>query len=665
MSTTITDILSKRAKEQPEKRVFTFLENGEYESDSLTYAKLHDQSRQMAIRLLQITRPGERALILLPQSLDYIIALFGCFYAGVVAVPAYPPKRSRKDLRIEAIFTDCAPGVIVANRNVWDQCQRKNRELLETPWLLTDDDNPKQISNRAFREDSEVEGLALLQYTSGSTGNPKGVMVTHKNMISNAAMCELGYSYTSETKKISWMPFFHDFGLFGEVIQALYSDFLCVIMTPQAFAQKPVRWLRAIAKYKGTHTNAPSFGYDMCIEKVSSEECAGLDLSSWKLACCAAEPIRPTTLLGFSKKFGPNRFNPKAFCPAYGMAEATLVITVANMLEGHKTVDFNDVSMWHQSDLSAYSLKGKEVVSCGTTHGFHSLKIVDPQTHTTLPDNCEGEVWFKSQSVSAGYWQKEAETSQTFDQELEGVKGYLRTGDLGFLRNKELYITGRIKDLIIVRGQNFYPDDLEHFTVRSHEALSQGSTIALSVEHDNREKLVIVQEIRRTFQQMTNFPEVFEAIRVAISEQFGIEADHLVLVTTKSIPKTSSGKVMRAKARQQYLNGELSKIAEWKSNTVTHKHERDQSKIEQHSTHSLELLFSRLLSEKTGIPLESIDRNTSIKEIGLESIKTVELSVDLEAYLEVTLDPSFIREFNTVKEIAQFLFSQITHSPGQ
>lgn len=659
MSNSIIDILAKRAIEQPNKKVFTFLENGEHESGSLTYATLDFQSRQLAAKLLETTEKGERALILLPQGLDYIVAVFGCFYAGVIAVPAYPPKGNKKDVRILSIYDDCNPEVIISNLTIQHQCEQNNQKLLDRSWLLTDNNERKDTTPDFVLNSQSTTDTVLLQYTSGSTGDPKGVMITHQNIMVNSKMSETAFSYTPQTKKVSWLPTFHDFGLFGDFIQAIYSDYFCVMMSPQAFVQKPIRWLRAISKYKGTHTNAPNFGIDICVNSISPEECNELDLSSWNLACIGAEPIRKRSLDSFSEKFAPYGFKPKTFFPAYGLAEATLIVTAIYMHSDYYSSHFDKEFKFHKSDKLTYRLKEKETVSCGTTHGFHTLKIVDPETKKPLNDNEEGEVWFKGETVSPGYWQKEIETNEIFNQELEGETGYLRTGDLGFIRKGELFITGRIKDLVIVNGQNFYPDDLEFYTGTADEALVKHGSVAFSVEHNDREKLIIVQELKQTFLKKTNYQEVLNNIRVAISGNFEVEPDHIVLVKTKSLYKTSSGKLMRSKTRQQYLSGALDVISEWHNKKVSNVFNEDTPDIEPKSLEYYEDIIIKLLSQKADVPTENIVGSTIIKDLALESIKIVEISVELESFLSVKLDPSFILQFDTVREVAQFLQSKV------
>lgn len=557
---TLIDILRDRAIGQSNQKAYTFLQNGEAQADSLTYNELDLKARAIAAGLQ--SWQGERALLLYPPGLDFICAFFGCLYAGVIAVPAYPPRRNQKLSRLLSVAEDARAAIALTNTSVLNAIQSQwteNQELAKLNWIATDtielvsvDWTPKQI---------KPEQLAFWQYTSGSTGIPKGVMISHSNIMHNCAIIHNCFEDTSKSVGVSWLPPYHDMGLIGGVLQPLYVGGLMVFMSPVTFLMKPIRWLKAISRYRATTSGGPNFAYDVCVKKVKSEQLATLDLSSWELAFTGAEPVRADTLDRFAAKFKSCGFRKEAFYPCYGMAEATLLVSgglkteppVICSVEG-KALEKNQVIPVCKEDTGA-----RKLVGCGRPWLDHKIAIVNPESLTECPSNQVGEIWVSSSSVAQGYWRKPEETEQTFHAYIAdtGEGPFLRTGDLGFCQNGELFVTGRLKDVIIIRGRNHYPQDIELTVERSHQALKPSCGSAFLIEVKGEERLVIVQEVDRSYLRKLDTQEVVRHIRRGVASEHELQVHAVALLKPGSIAKTSSGKIQRHRCRENFLNGTL------------------------------------------------------------------------------------------------------------
>ncbi|MEY4518855.1 MAG: hypothetical protein RLZZ499_1454 [Cyanobacteriota bacterium] len=567
---TIVELLQYRASSQSQTTAFKFLEDGEKETETLTYGELDRRARAIATQLQTLNLSGERALLLYPSGLDYLAAFFGCLYAGVIAVPAYPPQNQRKTPRIQAIVKDAQAAIALTTETLLPRMQSLLGTIDNLQWLATDTLESK-IEATWQQPILDRETIAFLQYTSGSTGTPKGVMVSHGNILHNAAMTYRCMGHSPESKFISWLPIYHDMGLIGGILQPLYGGFPCLLMSPTSFLQRPYRWLQAISKYKGTTSGAPNFAYELCVQKITAEQRASLDLSSWQVAFNGAEPIRHETLELFAATFADCGFRPSAFYPCYGMAETTLLVSGKNkevtilgnerVSSQSKTVDRlalaedKIVEVCEQED-------SKVLVGCGKSIPDLEIAIVNPETLTLCEHDRVGEIWVRGDSVAKGYWNRIEETEKTFQACLveNKEKSFLRTGDLGFLDDSgELFVTGRLKDLIIIRGRNLYPQDIELTAQRSHDGLRLGSNAAFTVEVDNEERLVVVQELE--FRAKPNLEEVITAIRQGVTEAHEIEVYGVILIKPGSIPKTSSGKIQRRATRNKFLEGTLNTVA--------------------------------------------------------------------------------------------------------
>ncbi|ARV58014.1 AMP-dependent synthetase [Nostocales cyanobacterium HT-58-2] len=570
---TLVELLSYRASIQSEQKAYTFLQNSETEAESLTYEALHLQAQAIAARLQSLDAFGERALLLYQPGLDFIAAFFGCLYAGVVAVPAYPPRRNQSLSRLQAIAQDAQAKVVLTSTKLLSSLQsssiQEGLELAGLHWLATDGLSTDIASNWQPQElDSDT--LAFLQYTSGSTGTPKGVMISHGNLLHNEQTIQKAFGHTEKTIGMGWLPVFHDMGLIGNVLQPLYLGFHCILMSPVDFLQKPIRWLQTISKYKATTSGGPNFAYDLCIRKVTPEQLNNLDLSSWEVAFTGAEPVRAATLEEFAFKFAPCGFRKEAFYPCYGMAETTLIVTGGQKTALPITCNVEKAALEQNRIVKAHTTNEdtQTIVGCGQSPSDQKVVIVDPQSLTLCTPEQIGEIWVAGPSVAQGYWNQTQETEKTFRAYLAdiGEGPFLRTGDLGFLQDGELFITGRLKDVIIIRGQNHYPQDIELTVEKSHPSLRAGCGAAFAIDFQGSERLVIVQEVERSYLRKLNVQEVVGQIRQKIAAQHGLEVYATVLVKTGSIPKTSSGKIRRRACRDEFLSGSLDVVEDWSEN---------------------------------------------------------------------------------------------------
>ncbi|MBW4506974.1 MAG: amino acid adenylation domain-containing protein [Scytonematopsis contorta HA4267-MV1] len=562
---TIVELLHYVSLAQPSLDAFIFLQDGETEEVTLTYQELDRLARRVAVQLQSKGLAGERALLLYPPGLDFVVAFFGCLYAGVIAVPAYPPRNERNTPRIKAILADAQAAIALTTTVVLPTVRSLLTQKADSSSLLwvTTDNLPQGTEYNWQQPCVNIDTLAFMQYTSGSTGTPKGVMLTHGNLMHNAAMTYTYMGHSSSCVFVSWLPLYHDMGLIGAILQPLYGRFTCILMPPASFLQRPYRWLKAISDYKGTTSGGPNFAYELCVQKITPEQRATLDLSSWSVAFNGAEPIRHDTLERFATTFADCGFRKEAFYPCYGMAEATLMVSggVKAALPMTKTIQKTSLERNLVIDIQSGDKDCLTLVGCGQTLPEQQIIIVNPETLTCCSANQVGEIWVSGASVGRGYWNRPEETQQTFRACVrdEFSKGFLRTGDLGFLdSNNELFITGRARDLIIIRGRNLYPQDIELTAESSHPSLRSGSCAAFTVEIDNEEKLVIVQEPE--FRAKPNTEEVITAIRQAVAEEHEVQVYAVVLIKPGSISKTSSGKIQRRATRAKFLRNEFNVI---------------------------------------------------------------------------------------------------------
>lgn len=554
--------LANLARTIPDHTAYTFLLDGDEQELNITYGELDRKARAIAARLQSLMAEGDRAALVYEPSLEYIAALVGCFYAGVIAVPVYPPdpmRIQRTVTRLQAILSDSQATTILTG----PEERRRFASLLEAEQIVDTTEVADAEADEFRPVEIRPDTLAFLQYTSGSTGVPKGVMLTHANLMFNFEHIR---KFDEENAvAVSWLPMYHDMGLIGLVLQALQSGRRTVLMSPLSFVKRPLHWLKAISKYRAYATSGPSFAYELCVQKISEEEMKQLDLSCWTLACNGAEPIRVDTMQRFSEKFAACGFRPEAFYPCYGLAEATLIVSggekASEPIIRHfdaRALDQNKVIEVAAEDESA-----RAIVGCGKSVADQEVWIVDPETHQACREDEVGEIWVKGPGVAQGYWNRPQESNETFDAFVANTAEgpFLRTGDLGFLQGEELFVTGRIKDLIIIRGRNHYPQDIERTVEGCHKSLRRDHGAAFSVDVDGEEKLVVVQGVVRP--QKLDLEKLFSEIRTALLHEHELSPHAIVLVKCGEIPRTSSGKIQRRGCKQLYEDQDLEIVAQW------------------------------------------------------------------------------------------------------
>lgn len=564
----LVDLVRYRASIQPNDFAFIYLTDGVSSEVPITYSELDRRCRALATWLQRHELRGKRALLLYPPGLDFIVAFFGCLYAGATAVPMYPPRRNRSMLRIQAIADNAEASVALTTKDVLENVNRvidDTPSLKQIPWKATDD-LAVGLENDWIDPQVGPDDYAFFQYTSGSTGTPKGVMLTHKNMLHNAMLIETGFEHTRSCRGVSWLPSYHDMGLLGGVIEPVYCGCTNVMMSPLAFLQKPYRWLAAISKYRGTTSGGPNFAYDLCVKMIKPEQIETLDLSSWRVAFNGAEPVQAETLEKFARKFEPCGFKYDSFYPCFGLAEGTLIVTggLRDKPPVVRSFDSDMLAAGNAIEAVAGTARSRSLVSSGRAIIGQRVAVVNPETNVECSDGTVGEIWTMSGSVAQGYWKNEVETERCFHARIAGTNEgpFLRTGDLGFMLNGELFVTGRIKDLMIIHGVNVYPQDVELTAQRVSPLLRLNNGGAFMVGDYKREKLVLVQEVERKFKPDDATP-IFKEIRKAIALEHEIPIDVIVFIRSGSLPKTSSGKVQRHACRAGYLDGSLNVVASW------------------------------------------------------------------------------------------------------
>ncbi|MBD2298139.1 non-ribosomal peptide synthetase [Nostoc sp. FACHB-190] len=669
---TVVEVLGWRSSTQGNQDIFTFLLDGETEQARLTYQELDRLARRTAAQLQAMGLVGERALLLYPAGLDFLIAFFGCLYAGVVAVTAYPPRNQRNTPRIQAIAQDAQAAIALTTTDILPTVQSlisQRTDLGSLQWLTTDNITPG-IEDNWQQPHIDQDSLAFLQYTSGSTGTPKGVMISHGNLLHNAQTTRQFMEHSSASKFVTWLPMYHDMGLIGGILQPLYGGFPCIIMPPAAFLQRPYRWLQAISHYRGTTSGGPNFAYDLCVQKITPEQKATLDLSSWSVAFNGAEPIRYDTLERFAEAFAECGFRKEAFYPCYGMAETTLMVAGVQKAAPPKIKALQKSALASHQVVESSVVGGDDTsyfVSCGQIIPDQKVVITNPDTLKSCQPDEIGEIWVAGLSVGQGYWHRPAETAETFGAYLAdtGEGPFLRTGDLGFLQDGELFITGRAKDLIIIRGRNLYPQDIELTAERSHSSLRPGANAAFTVVVNNEEKLVVVQELE--FRAKPNLETVINTIRQAVTEEHEVQVYAVVLIKPGTICKTSSGKIQRRATRAQFENGELSIVASnilKASDIVQESIQLQRSQLLTLATPERQTVLEQYLivqiANVLAIAPDNIPLQAPLSTLGLDSLKVFELKNRVEVDLEVEISIADLFAGMSPRSLATKILTQIT-----
>ena len=575
----LIDVLEARAMMDGDKTLYWFLDPEKSRPDHTTFLELHNDAARVAAWLQGIGAARERVVLLLPPGLGYIRAFMGCVYAGATAVPAYPPNPralNRSVPRLKQILVDSGTRYIITTPAL-------KLILQSTLGLLRLGSNLQKIEILALKSEIDAsvsdwrrpeidkDDLMFLQYTSGSTSAPKGVMVTHGNIMHNLSGIYKHFGHSSESRGVIWLPPYHDMGLIGGILQPLYAGFPSTLMSPFTFLQDPMIWLSEISKAQGRITSGgPNFAYELCLRRITAEQKSQLDLSRWEVAFNGSEPIQPDTLKAFASGFASTGFKASAFYPCYGLAESTLIVTGPRRSFMYRTLHVAEEGLKRNEIVitDPHAPGSKELVSSGGAVDGQKVRIVDPETCVAKASGI-GEVWIMGPSVAGGYWHNKTASSTAFAGTIAGEEGdvYMRSGDLGFLHDGELFVTGRIKDIIIIGGKNYYPQDIEVTVQDSADGLRKGCGAAFSVDAAGGEQLVIVQEFNDKFK--TNPGQAIDLIRKIVTAFYSIKVTTVVLIKPRSIPKTSSGKIQRKACRELFLTNKLSVIEQWSAPSAT------------------------------------------------------------------------------------------------
>ncbi|MGO8690604.1 MAG: aminotransferase class I/II-fold pyridoxal phosphate-dependent enzyme [Thermoguttaceae bacterium] len=687
---TLVEVVRHRARNQPKDTAFIYLVDGETQQVRLTYEELDRKARSIGAWLESLDLVGQRALLLYPAGLDFVAGFLGCLYAGVVAVPVYPPRRNRSLERIQAIADDAEAKVALTTDTVLGRIEAlidETPHLKELSWLDTCH-LPEGLDERWQLPDIHGDTLAFLQYTSGSTGTPKGVVLNHANLVHNSALISHAFEHTRSCMGVFWLPSYHDMGLIGGILQPLYIGRPNVLMSPMTFLQKPYRWLSAISRFAATTSGGPNFAYDLCVQKITAEQRKTLDLSRWTVAFNGAEPVRAETLDRFSEVFEPCGFRREAFYPCFGLAEATLIVSGGYVAKPPVVRDFQAQALANNRVVPSApgAAGGRRLVGCGETLPDQKIAIADPEDLTTCPPGWIGEIWVHGTSVAQGYWRQPEATDATFHAYLKdsGEGPFLRTGDLGFIADGELFVTGRLKDLIIVHGTNYYPQDVERTVQQSHPRLRRDCGAAFTAERDGREELVVVQEVER--HKKADFGPVFRAIRRAVAGQHDLHLDAIVLVKAGSIPKTSSGKIQRHACRHGYLNGTLDVVGRWRAGEALPETREaaeeppaaarprragqavDASKNGSRAAGKKEKLTELVLEEIHRVAKErdaGLTLDSPIIETGLDSLERMEILASLEERFGGRFPPELLPQLETARQLIDAVEQHLGVEPRQ
>jgi acyl-CoA synthetase (AMP-forming)/AMP-acid ligase II/acyl carrier protein len=673
---TMVDLLRRNAVVRPKEPAYTFLRDGDRDAVTWSWATLDHKARAVAVALLRVARPGERVLVLYPQGLDYLAALFGCMYAGVLAVPLQPPGKHRAKLalpKLEAIASDggvAAAATLVGMLGEMEALVAQSPVLAGVAWVATD------VLDEGTAADWQPpalkrEDLAYLQYTSGSTSTPKGVMVSHANLLYQLSDFHDGYGHDHRSVMVSWLPTFHDLGLVYGVFMPLYVGFHGVLLDPLHFLQRPMRWLEAIHRHRGTHAPAPNFAFDLCASKSTAGERAQLDLSCWRVALNGAEPIRYESEARFVEAFAAAGVTWDTLSHAYGMSEATACISKEWLGTSRVFLDVDGAALeQHRVEPRG---GGRRVAGCGRTSNQTVVRAVDPETRAVCGPDQVGELWVGGPTRAEGYWQRPEATEETFFARTSDTNEgpFLRTGDLGFVRDGQVFVTGRLKDMIIVRGENHYPQDIEWSVQECHPAIRPSCVAAFTQVRDGVEAVSIVAEVYvERLGDAAAQEAVFGAVRDAVGEH-GLGVHHVVLIQPRTIFKTSSGKIMRRRTREAMEDGSLDVVARWdrpaaEAPVVVTEDVRGQLEAAPEAARASVLAQHILVRAAAllGLPAEALDAETPLKELGFDSVQAVELADQLGQDLGREVSVTSLFEHPSADALAAWLLRVAVAAPA-
>ena len=661
--TNILSVLEWRANNQANATAFTMLVDGELEEQSLTFAELRQRVCDVAAIIRGHDLSGERLLVLQEDALEFIASFLGCLAAGAVAVPSLPPRSRRHLDRVHGVLSDSGARGALTSRRFVESCSKLSggRPDSQRLTILASDGLPVKSEEGqvtaslagAAREASlttSPQTLAFLQYTSGSTRTPRGVEITQGNLISNLTAIHERAGLGEGQVGVQWLPLFHDMGLVG-LLYSIFAGAQAVLLSPPHFTQRPIRWLRAISRYGACYSGGPNFGYALCTENISDEDLAELDLSSWNFAYTGAEPIRWSTLVSFADRFARCGLRTTAFYPCYGLAEATLMVSGGRREERPVVRWFDRAALLDDQPRQAKPeiTQSIALVGCGRPLLEHEIVIVEPNRFTRLADGQIGEIWVRGPSTSRGYWNRGTETAATFAGRIADQtqpSDYLRTGDLGFVLDGELFVTGRIKDLLIIRGSSHYPQDVEWTVEQSPPAMKSGLIAAFSVLVKDQEELVVVAEVPRS--RADKLDQVVAHVRRSVADAHGLEPHAIVLARVGSVPRTSSGKVRRTLCREQFVTGELRGV-------IHTSHATHQVEPQVRSARTIEEKLCAEIAAKLQLAADEVDVDQSLVSFGFSSVQAVQVIRDLSDWLERPLEPTLAWDYPSIRSLSRHL----------
>jgi 8-amino-7-oxononanoate synthase len=633
----LADLLEQRAAEDPDRPAYTFLVDGEAESESIRYGELERRTAAIAATVREVCDLGDRVVVLLPPGLDFIAGFLACSYAGVVAVPAFrptPARLARMLPKLGGIASDSGAAAVVTSAALRDRIRGEDDGLLSSLAWLAVDDLPEGAGEGWQRPAVSADDLALLQYTSGSTAQPKGVMVTQGNLLSNLAFQQRQFRIDPSTEGVMWVPPYHDLGLVGGILLSLYNGNHVTLMSPWHFLQRPSRWLEALSRTGSTHTGAPNFALELCVRRTTEEERAALDLSAIRMMLSGGEPVRADTLDRFARAFAVSGFDPRAFSPAYGLAEATLMVSSVpvDRLPTRRALDARAL----RDGVARPTTDGEArrvLVACGPPGPTEDVRIVDPDTGEELDPGRVGEIWLRGPGVARGYWNRPDLTADVFEARPNGShEPFLRTGDLGFLLDGELYVAGRLKDVIIIHGRNYHPQDVEETVERSHPSLVPGGGAAFGVELGGEERLVVLQEVETGAE--VDVDSLPATVQEAVALDHEVTLDRLVLVRAGTIPRTPNGKVRRGAARRMLAEGAFVSVLDWRSPRVA---EVASPGGRDSDGDGVSSWIAEEVARLAGVGVAQVPLDAPLSGLGLDSVQIADLVQRIEAEFGVAL----------------------------
>ncbi|MFG1929624.1 beta-ketoacyl synthase N-terminal-like domain-containing protein [Mycobacterium sp. NPDC048908] len=667
----LADVLANAARRYGDKIAFVYSRDGEEETARITYRQLDARARAIGSTLLHRDTATGTALVLCPSGLDFIAAIFGCFYAGTVAIPLHPPVHTRLMTRVASIMADAHAGFVLTTAEVQSELKPVIDEMPDgatLQWCAVDTDVAYRNAGDLALPETDAQATAFVQYTSGSTGTPKGVQLTHGNLLANLKdMHRLVRG--DDVRLVSWLPMHHDMGLIGATLEVIYAGGTAFLMPPSAFIQRPMRWLEMISRYRADISVAPNFAYDLCVERSTAEERAKLDLSHWTAALSGAEPVRAATMQRFTEAFAPAGFRQQAFSPVYGLAEATLLVSGEPDRDVAPTVRHIDKTALRDNRITSVPsdhVSAMSIVGCGRADASQEIIIVDPDTGTRRAPDEVGEIWIAGPNVANGYWGKEPETEETFKARTADTDEgpFLRTGDLGFLAaDEELFVTGRLKDVVIIRGRNYHPTDIELTVQQTHSGLMNGRGAVFSVAGESGpEQLVVVQEVDRQQIADPDTDKVIAAIRTAITDEHQIKPHTILLVDVLRIPTTSSGKIRRSTCKREFVDGRLEAFAQWQAPEVGNRQLVTAATAEPlahagRSAEEIQAWFVEQLAADLGLVATEIDITQPFAAYGLDSVRSIQLMKALESWIGRELSPTLAYSYPTIEILADHLAS--------